>query len=203
MSRVRRIVLVRHGETDGESSVRFHGAGDVGLSESGRAQLRQTARDLRREVFDAVVSSTARRAWQSAALLAGGAPVRLEADFREIDFGRFEGMTAQEIEAKEHVLYREWQEKKGDFEFPEGEPRAAFRERVERGLERVLASDAYGVLVVAHKGVLRAIVRKLAGDVPDDFDPPLGGIVGLSRQPDGTWTLGRTSSNPPTLGQAA
>lgn len=203
MSRVRRIVLVRHGETDGKSSVRFHGAGDVGLSESGRAQMRQTAKSLRREVFDEVVSSTARRAWQSAALLAGGAPVRLEADFREIDFGRFEGMTAKEIGEQEPVLYREWQEKKGDFEFPEGEPRAAFRERVERGTGRLLASDAYGVLVVAHKGVMRAIVRKLAGEVPEDFDPPLGGSVGLSRQPDGTWILGRTGSNPPSLGQAA
>ena len=46
MSRLRRIVLVRHGETVGNSSVRFHGSGDVALSDEGRSHMREVAREL-------------------------------------------------------------------------------------------------------------------------------------------------------------
>ena len=96
MSKLRRIVLIRHGETDGESSVRFHGSSDVALSEAGRAHLRAAARTLRGEVFDLVVASPLRRSWEAAWIVSGGAPVRLEEDFREIAFGRWEGLTAGE-----------------------------------------------------------------------------------------------------------
>ena len=67
MSKLRRIVLVRHGETDGNSSVRFHGSTDVGLSDEGRAQMREARKRMTREFFDLVVASTLRRAWQGVA----------------------------------------------------------------------------------------------------------------------------------------
>ena len=92
---LRRLVLVRHCETEGNSSARFHGSGDVALSEPGRAQLRALIPALRSEVFDLVVASPLRRSWQAARILAGSAPLRLEADFREIHFGRWEGLTKE------------------------------------------------------------------------------------------------------------
>ena len=45
----RRILLVRHGETVGESSTRFHGRNDVALAESGRAQMARVAAALATE----------------------------------------------------------------------------------------------------------------------------------------------------------
>lgn len=199
MSALYRIVLVRHGETDGESSVRFHGSGDVPLSDSGRAQMREASRALAREVFDLVVASPLARAWQSARILSGGAPVRLEGDFREIDFGRWEGLTKEEIELADPVLYREWQARVAGFEFPGGEARADFRARVLRGLESLEQSGARSALVVAHKGVVRTVVEKLGGAPLEDGQPPLAGAVGLSRGSDGIWRLGRRSSDPPGL----
>ncbi len=135
MSQLRRLVMIRHGETDGESSIRFHGATDVPLSDAGRAHMRDVSGKLRHEVFDLVVASTLQRSWKGAHIVAGGAPVRLETNFREVDFGRWEGLTAQEIEESDPVLYKEWQENKADFDFPGGEIRAEYRERVLRGLD--------------------------------------------------------------------
>ena len=40
MTPERRLWLVRHGETEGQSSIRYHGANDVPLSEVGRTQIR-------------------------------------------------------------------------------------------------------------------------------------------------------------------
>lgn len=199
MTKLRRIVLIRHGETDGESSVRFHGSGDVDLSREGRVQMRAARARLQGEVLDTVVASPLRRAWRSAWILAGGQPVRLEPDFREIHFGRWEGMTAEEIEASDPARYRAWQDGEEGFEFPGGEQRGAFRARVERGLDRLLISEARGALLVVHKGVIRTIVERLTGKAVERGKPELGEILGVSRAADGSWFVGRNSSDPPGL----
>ncbi len=190
MSQLRRLVLIRHGETVGESSVRFHGSNDVELSAEGRAMMREVARGLRGEVFDLVLASPLRRSWEAASIVSGGAPVRLEHDFREIHFGRWEGMTRQEIEASDPRLYKDWQEKGTGFDFPGGEPRAEFQARVRRGLERLEQSGATSALVVVHKGTIRTIAERLLGSPLAEGEPPLGGAVVLSRGPDGCWVLG-------------
>ena len=201
MNRLRRIVLLRHGDTVGNSRERFHGSSDVALSDEGRAQVRAAGRRLATEVFEVVAASPLRRAWQSAALLSNGAPVLLVPELREIDFGRWEGLTAQEIEAQDPVLYRTWRENAADFEFPGGERRAAFRERVVNGLDTLARTGAENALVVAHRGVIRAIGAHLLG-TPLAKPPELGEIVSFTR--DGEhWFQGRRSSDPPALGAAA
>jgi broad specificity phosphatase PhoE len=190
MSQLRRLVLIRHGETVGESSVRFHGSNDVELSAEGRAMMREAARGLRGEAFDLVLASTLRRSWEAASIVTGGAPVRLEHDFREIDFGRWEGMTKQEIEASDPALFQDWQERAASFDFPGGEARADFQARVLRGLERLEQSGAARVLVVVHKGTIRTIAARLLGTPLAEGEPPLGGAVVLSRGPDGGWVQG-------------
>ena len=201
MNRLRRIVLLRHGNTVGNSRERFHGSGDVALSDEGRAEVRAAGRRLATEVFDLVASSPLRRAWQSAALLSGGAPVLLVPEFREIDFGRWEGMTAEEIEAQDPVLYKTWREGAADFEFPGGERRAAFRERVASGLTVLERTGAENALVVAHRGVINALANHLLG-VPLTAPPELGQLVSFTRDGE-NWFLGRRGSNPPALGAAA
>lgn len=202
MSQLRRLVLIRHGNTVGDSHERFHGTGDVALSEQGRRQMRAAGLRLRREVFELVVASPLRRSWEGAVLVAGAVPVRLVDEFREIHFGRWEGMTAAEIEAADPVLYRAWREKAADFEFPSGERRAAFRERVASGLRALEASGAKNVLAVIHKGVIRTIVEQLAGEPLEEGRPDLGQQVSLSREGE-RWVLGKHGSNPPALGPAA
>jgi broad specificity phosphatase PhoE len=188
---LRRLVMLRHGETVGNSSVRFHGAADVPLSDAGRAQVRAAVRRLRQEFFDLVVASPLRRSWEGAVLAAGGSAVRIEDGLREIHFGRWEGLTAEEIEQRDPVLYREWQARKSGFEYPGGEPRAEFRARVRRAFERIEASGAESALLVGHKGVIRSLAEHLIGAPLTDGEPGLAEAVGLSRDPEGRWFLGR------------
>lgn len=201
MTALRRIVLLRHGNTDGNSHARFHGSSDVALSEEGKRQIRAAGQALATEVFEVVVASPLRRSWESAALLAGGSNVLLVPEFREIHFGRWEGLTAEEIRDRDPVLYEAWQQKASDFEFPGGEPRAQFRARVIAGLEKVANTGAKNALLVVHKGVIRTIVEHLIGaEIPEG--PELGHAVSVTREGDG-WFFGRRSSNPPALEGAA
>jgi len=198
MSSLRRIVMVRHGETEGQSSIRFHGSADVRLNDEGRAQLREAARKMKTEFFDLVAASPLRRAWEGAVIVSGGAQVRLYSEFREVHFGHWEGMTAEEIQESNPVLYRDWQAGAASFEYPGGELREAFRTRVARGLDALLASGATSVLVVSHKGVIRTIGERLL-DEPLSEGPELGGVVSVSCGADGRWHEGRRGSNPPGL----
>ena len=126
--------------------------------------------------------------------------MRLEADFREIDFGRWEGSRGRRSRPRDPVLFEDWQKRAPDFEYPgRRAAREAFRERVQRGLARLLAAPARDALLVLHKGVIRTIVETLSGEVLPRPEPALGASVELTRNPDGTWYRGQHSSNPPGL----
>jgi broad specificity phosphatase PhoE len=86
---LRQILLVRHGETDGASSVRYFGSTDVDLSEEGRAHMRQVALRLASRRVDLWLASNLRRSWRSAAIVSRGAPIRIEPDLREIHCGQW------------------------------------------------------------------------------------------------------------------
>lgn len=202
MSTLRRLILVRHGQTDGDSGTRYHGSADVDLSPEGVEQMKQVHLRVREPGFEFVVASPLRRAWKSAWLIGGGAPVRLEDGFREIHFGRWEGLSAPEIEASDPILFRDWKNGAPGFEYPSGEPRARFRERVKNGVANLLGLPGHSALVVAHKGVHRTIVELLTQAALDRELPPLGGVIELTRDAD-LWFVGRHSSNPPGLDAAA
>lgn len=195
MAQLRRLILVRHGETTEGSAERMIGSGDPALSADGEAQLRASARALGGQVVDCIVASTQRRAWQAAQRLAPGQRIRLEYDLREIDFGRWEGKKLAEIEASDPALYNAWQDGVEGFEYPGGELRAEFRKRVERGVARIQDAGVTSALVFTHKGVIRTIAEALTGATIDRSEPPLGGVVLLTRRGD-SWFVGQTSSDP-------
>ena len=194
---LRQILLVRHGETAGASSIRYFGSTDLDLSEEGRAQMRHAAARLASRRVDLWLASNLRRSWSAAAIVSRGAPVRIDPDLREIHFGQWEGLTKQEIAARDPVLYQDWQAGTEGFEYPGGEARAAFRARVARGLQRMLASPAHFAAGVLHKGVIRELARQLTGAPMATSEPGLGELVVLTRVADGPWLRGERSSDPP------
>jgi broad specificity phosphatase PhoE len=175
MIRGSRLILVRHGETVGESSIRYHGRTDVALSELGRAQMRLASRAIETLhggiSFTHVFSSPLVRATEGARIVAGdSAPLITIDEFAEVHFGLFEGLTADKIRERYPDEFARWNADRlaPDYAYPEGESRAAFADRVERGQERMLAlwtprgdQDHDDALLIAHRGVIRAIVRTL------------------------------------------
>ena len=192
---LKRVILVRHGETAGQSSIRYYGVTDVPLSDEGREQVRAARDRIRGETFDAVWASTLCRSWESAKIVAPGRPVQLESDFREIDFGDWEGLTAEEIAVVDPAGYARWQAEGLEFTFPGGEARAELRARVARGLDRIRATGAESVLVAVHKGVVRALLELITGFTLEPSQPDLGGVVQASRGVDGRWYTGRVGSD--------
>jgi len=200
---LRQIQLVRHGETDGQSSVRYFGSTDVDLSAEGRAHMRQLAPALSERRVDLWLASNLRRSWRSAAIVSRGAHVRIERDLREIHFGEWEGLTREEIQARDPALFEDWQAGKEGFEYPGGEARSAFQARIAAVVERVIAGPERMAGGVLHKGVIREIARQLTGETLPREEPALGAVVTVTRVADGPWVLGARSSNPPGLAASA
>ncbi len=195
----RRLIMIRHGETEGQSSIRYYGRTDLALSALGRAQMAATRDALRGRhgvpSFAKIFSSPMRRALEGARLIAGAhAAVVTIDEFIEVDFGLFEGLTADEIRARHPREFERWNRDRlaPDYAYPGGESRAAFTARVVRGAARMVEllgheSSEHGALLVAHRGVIRAIVRQLA-KVEPVID--LGSINILNRiGPRDTWQV--------------
>jgi broad specificity phosphatase PhoE len=203
-----KLALVRHGETVGNSSIRYHGRTDVELSNLGRRQMRAAQSWLKIHLAGArrgpIVASPLRRAAEGASIIAGGATPIIEIEeFVEVDFGRFEGLTAAEIEARYPVDFARWNRDRLDpgFTYPAGESRREFTLRVERGIQRMLElidrpapaaqstpttpTPDEAAIVVAHRGVIRIIANRLAGVTPQI---ELGSIQILQRDnAAGSW----------------
>jgi probable phosphoglycerate mutase len=107
LGRPTRLLLLRHGVTPLTGEKRFSGIGDPELIELGLDQARAAARRLAGPggagdpvygPIDAVISSPLRRALQTAQAAAAltGLEAQVDAGFRELDFGDFEGLSFAE-----------------------------------------------------------------------------------------------------------
>jgi len=163
------LLLARHGQTDLNTDERWQGRLDLPLNATGLAQAEQLARALPGGI-DALVVSPLLRARQTAepVVRARGLVPRFDADFRERDFGIFEGLTADEAAQQfpelvsRNVAYR-WDEAP-----PGAEATRAVVDRVERGLAQLRAvHDGQTVLLVSHGFVVRCL-RYLIDGLSDE-----------------------------------
>lgn len=161
------LVLVRHGETVGQSSIRLYGATDIALSDIGLQQIGRVAAALRGEGFTRVLASPLQRSRAAALLVAGAqsppAAVEVVPEFSEVDFGAWEGLTFEEVAARDPDGFARYQAAGLDFAYPGGESRQAFWARVQAGAARVFAEAGGRTAAVLHKGVIKAVIAALTG----------------------------------------
>jgi broad specificity phosphatase PhoE len=165
------LLMARHGQTDLNTDERWQGRIDAPLNATGVAQAEQLVLSLPGGI-NALVVSPMLRARQTAEPVtrALGLVPRLDADFRERDFGIFEGLTDDDAVrqypelAARNVAYR-WDEAP-----PGAEPTRAVVERVARGLQRLSeAHDGQTVLLVSHGFVVRCLRHLIDGVSEEGF----------------------------------
>jgi 2,3-bisphosphoglycerate-dependent phosphoglycerate mutase len=162
------IVLVRHGETDWNRDNRFQGHADPPLNDTGRAQARALATDLRGERFAAAYTSPLRRAVETAAILVGELALEAvpEASLMEVDVGSWSGLTRSEVEERFPDGYARWLEYGHGWD--DGETYDELGARVLSGLTGIgHVHHGDDVLAVTHGGPIRSALAA-AERVPFD-----------------------------------
>lgn len=153
------LLLIRHGKTAGNVQKRYVGRTDEPLCAEGVEHARGTGTD---DTVTRVYVSPMKRARETAAIKFPKAEQIVCADLREMDFGDFEGRTADEMAAD--ADYRRWVDGNCTGPCPNGEQMGDFAERVVGAFDAIvresIAQGAPRVAIVAHGGTIMAILAR-------------------------------------------
>jgi broad specificity phosphatase PhoE len=195
------IYLLRHGDVGLGGRPRFIGHLDLPLSPLGERQGAAQAERLRRARLAAVVASDLARAYRTAELIAGphGLPLTVLPALREMSMGQWEGLTADEISARDPTAFAAWNARIADVPFPGGESLRDLMARAWPAFEAVTAAHSgAAIAVVAHGGTNRVLVCRALG-LPLDRLLALGqdyGALSVLAHVDGGWRLRRLNERP-------
>jgi glucosyl-3-phosphoglycerate phosphatase len=179
---LRRIILLRHGQTDYNVDGRMQGHIDSHLTDAGHEQAAEAAPVLASLAPDRLVSSDLRRAVDTAEVVgaACGLPVKFDPRLRETHLGLWQGHTVAEIERDYPGAIAAWRSDPA-WAPPEGESRidvvARSRPVVDELDAELADSDGVSetVLLVAHGGLIAGLVTGLL-DLPPSAWPSFGGL---------------------------
>ncbi|HZG54741.1 MAG TPA: histidine phosphatase family protein [Pyrinomonadaceae bacterium] len=161
-----RILLIRHGQSEGNAERRFGGHTATPLSALGRKEAEATARALGREAVTAIYSSDLRRAVETAAPLARALNLELtETDaFRERSVGHMEGLTFEEAAEQFPDEYAALLRRDFEHILDGGESYRQLLARAARRLDRAVADNHGGVIAVfSHTGTICILALHLLG----------------------------------------
>ena len=165
MTMRQRLYLLRHGATG--AGDRYIGSTDLHLSPQGAADLEGAADLLQRQEIDAIFCSPMQRCRQSLDRLELHLRAEIVDDLREIDFGRWEGLSFAEICRTDGALVDRWALGAADFAFPEGESLRDFCARIDRIRLMLTTTSARRPLLVTHGGVIRHLLCACLGIEPE------------------------------------
>ena len=167
------IILVRHGETDMNKNHLYFGHLDPSLNETGKKQLERSKCSLRKieniDEINEIFCSPLKRCIESLDILeiSKNIKVNYDDDFKELNFGIFEGKTYKEIcenypeEVKRMKV--EWR----TFKVEGSESLEELEKRVVSKLEEIFEiKKGKKILLVAHAGVIKILLSHyLVGNV--------------------------------------
>ena len=172
-----RLVIMRHGMTTANERREYAGSIDVLLTDAGISEALAAGVCPQ---FARVFTSPMKRARHTASLCFPNAFQYVFDGLREMNFGVFEGRSANDMEDDE--AYREWVDSMCTLPCPGGESRAILEERTAEALTNVVkVARAHGdeyAIVVAHGGTIMAALDSLAETEREYFEWQVGNCEG-------------------------
>ncbi|MFA0413524.1 histidine phosphatase family protein [Vibrio renipiscarius] len=173
------IYLLRHGKTLGEPALNGHTDVEV-------APLTQQSicRDIRSRFpsLENVVTSPLKRCLEVGQGLINNnsaLTLRIDAAFKEMNFGQFDGVPFDHLTQHWDVLERFWQDP-AHHPLPGAEPLDAFYSRVSDGWDALTSQLTQDTLLIAHGGTIRMILARVLG--LDWRNPALFSILQIGNQ---------------------
>ena len=159
---MRKLYMIRHGSTEANERRLYYGATDLPISQKGREEL-INLKAMRRypDISGCTVyTSGMRRTLETLSILYPGTEAKAEELIREMDFGKFEMRSYDEM--KDDSEYIEWIT--GDYlknVCPDGESPDMHRIRAIKGFEKILSETKGDVMVITHNGSMTAFMEYL------------------------------------------
>lgn len=176
------LILLRHAKTNGNLSYRYIGnRTDEDILEDEKRLLE----DCDKIEADLVLSSPLKRCIQTALVINNNDKYEIIDEFKEIDFGKFEGKNYEELNGDKD--YQSFLDSGGKTGFVQGESFDEFISRTLVGFNKLIeyvrnntdsnnGSRLSKVLAVVHGGTIMAILSSLCGG--DYYDYQVGNLCG-------------------------
>lgn len=176
------LIMIRHGATKANEEHRYLGNTDESLSVQGITALKKEKNNGTYPKTDVLFTSPMKRCIQTAEILYPDMQAVIILDWKEMDFGDFEGKNYQDL--REDQRYQKWIDSNGMLPFPNGESRETFIKRSKQGLYAVCNSltmtlrstdkkhMATGMIV--HGGTIMALLSSFYGGEYFDYQTANG-----------------------------
>jgi len=172
MSITTHVLLIRHGQSQGNAEGRFGGHTDTPLSPRGRAEAGRTAQALASEAFDAIACSDLARAIETATPLANlvGLELQTAEAFRERSVGVMEGLTFEEAAAQHPEQYAALLRRDFEHILLGGESYRQTLDRASKKLDELVDQHKGGrIAIYTHTGTICILALHIMGalDAPE------------------------------------
>jgi broad specificity phosphatase PhoE len=161
---VKRVILIRPGETDWNRDERWQGWVASPLNQHGRQQALALAKYVRNIGMSALYTSDLMRAVQTADILAESlsyTPIP-DSRWRERDIGKWQGMTQDEMRTWYTDEFQKLQADIENFRIPGGESRADVRKRVNEAFADVLKTDKGSTIgIISHTTATHLLLESI------------------------------------------
>lgn len=185
-----RVLLIRHGMTEGNRQSRYIGVTDEPLCALGRDQLAGRRYPLPQVVF----ASPLLRCRQTSQILYPQIQPRIVKELAECDFGDFENKNWKELSGD--LRYQQWIDSGGTLPFPGGETPGEFKKRsvsaFEDAVGQCLEEEINLAAFVVHGGTIMSILERFARPAGDYYSWSVANGEGYEAMLDGyMWSRGK------------
>ena len=161
------IELIRHFATEGNLEKRYIGVTDEEIKAEFVLEHTLKKEENGREEWkpELVIVSPLRRCRQTAELIYPEYKQHIVPDFRECDFGIFEGKNYKELSGNEQ--YQRWIDSNATIPFPQGEDVADFKKRSVKGwydmIKQCRLLNYSDIACVIHCGTIMSVMSEIYG----------------------------------------
>ena len=166
------VLLIRHGQSEGNAARRFGGHTSTPLSPRGRKQAQALAKSLKDEGLTAIYTSDLARAVETAKQLAHltGLPIHTTGAFRERSVGVMEGLTFEDAAQQHPEQYAALLRRDFEHVLTGGESYRQLLDRARHKLDEIIEQNRGGkIAVFSHTGTICILALHLMGalDAPE------------------------------------
>lgn len=191
---LKHLILLRHGQTAWNLSLRFQGHTDIPLNEAGRRQAAAAASSVVALGATVVVSSDLQRAQETARAVtaSSGLPIRTDPRLRETGMGEWEGLHREQVIEGWPDIWAAWRTTSAHASPPGGESRWQVALRANEVVQELEQGEHSRALLVAHGGLIVGLTGLLM-NLPDSVWSHLVGVNNchwvVLHKFDGAWRL--------------
>lgn len=180
---MKRLFLVRHGQTKWNIEKRVQGNTNTDLTEEGLNQAYKVSNRLKDYKVDYIYSSDLNRAYKTAEIIGKKLNVKINKlnGLREKNFGHWQGLTIDDIQSKFYEEHYIWKTKPHNAKIEGAESLIQVQERVLSSINELKKKHkCKNVLLVSHGSTIKALILGILGIDISNYNKLTISNVGLT-----------------------